>query len=123
MNLNGNLAATLNTASFTLSGTSGASNPVGWANTPSIDARHHTAVTFASGLQSAAKLLTSIAVCPFGPPCSYFYTYRYIMRDSINEQLHADVEEFCQFPGLSFADGSLAMKYFGSDPFGSEDLP
>ena len=42
---------------------------------------------------------------------------------SLNEQLHANVDEFCQFPGLSFTHGSLAMEYLGSDSFGPEDLP
>src|SRR5262249_28616694 len=70
MNLNGNLAATLNTTSFASSGNSGASNPADWTSTPNIDARYHTAITFAPGLQTSAYVRTSIAECLFEPLCS-----------------------------------------------------
>lgn len=40
-----------------------------------------------------------------------------VVRNSLDEQVGADVEECCQLFGLRFANGALAVEYLGRNPF------
>lgn len=46
-----------------------------------------------------------------------------VVRNSLDEQVGADVEECCQLFGLRFANGALAVEYLGRNSFRSEDFP